>query len=64
MTREQAIERAQASFDDGTFQADLARRVALPTESQNPERAPLLVAYLGAELQPAFEAMGFACRIV
>jgi acetylornithine deacetylase/succinyl-diaminopimelate desuccinylase-like protein len=63
MTRERAIELAQASLNDGTLRVDLARRVALATESQNPERAPLLAAYLDVEMREAFEAMGFACRI-
>jgi acetylornithine deacetylase/succinyl-diaminopimelate desuccinylase-like protein len=40
----------------------LARRIAIPTESQNPERGPVLAQYLDDELQPAFEAMGFECR--
>jgi acetylornithine deacetylase/succinyl-diaminopimelate desuccinylase-like protein len=61
MTRTDAIARAEAYFDTGGFQVDLARRVAMPTESQNPERAPVLVEYIEAELKPAFEAMGFVC---
>ena len=35
MTREAAIARAEAYFDSGAYWADLARRVAMPTESQN-----------------------------
>src|SRR3546814_213863 len=48
-------------FDSGAFRALLARRLAGPTESQNPERAGELAAYLEAEMRPAFEAMGFTC---
>jgi hypothetical protein len=41
-TRTDAIARAVARFDDGSLQATLARLVAIPTESQNPDRAPEL----------------------
>ena len=62
MTRVSALSRAEQQFDSGEFRKLLARRIAIPTESQNPERAPVLAQYLGAEMQPAFEAMGFECR--
>lgn len=62
MTRTAAITRSEQHFDSGEFKALLARRIAIPTESQNPDRAPVLTKYLHDELQPAFEAMGFACR--
>jgi acetylornithine deacetylase/succinyl-diaminopimelate desuccinylase-like protein len=62
MDRTLAIESALNQFDSGEFRAALARRIAIPTESQNPERGPALAAYLHDEIQPAFEAMGFACR--
>lgn len=61
MSREAAIARAEAHFDSGAFKADLARRVAIPTESQNPERRAELPRYLDAVVRPEFEAMGFAC---
>ena len=62
MTRTAAISRAEQQFDSGEFRATLARRIAIPTESQNPDRGPVLAKYLHEELQPAFEAMGFECR--
>ncbi|MEO8081773.1 MAG: M20 family metallopeptidase [Caldimonas sp.] len=62
MTRSAAITRAGAHFDSGAFRATLASRIARPTESQNPDRADVLAAYLAEEIQPAFEAMGFECR--
>ncbi len=62
MTREQAIAKAELCFDSGAFRALLARRLALPTESQNPERAAVLADYLESEIRPAFEALGFTCR--
>jgi acetylornithine deacetylase/succinyl-diaminopimelate desuccinylase-like protein len=64
MTRAEAIVRAQRQFDSGEFRETLARRIAIPTESQNPERANVLVSYLEDELRPAFEAMGFDCRLL
>ena len=62
MTRSDAIELAQTQFDSGEFRQTLARRIAMATESQNPQRAAELGAYLNAELRPALEAMGFACQ--
>jgi acetylornithine deacetylase/succinyl-diaminopimelate desuccinylase-like protein len=62
MARADALARAAAYFDDGGLQADLARRVALPTESQNPNRVPELRRYIEHELTPAFETLGFSCR--
>ena len=38
MTRSAAITRAHQQFDSGEFRATLARRIAVPTESQNPVR--------------------------
>ena len=64
MGREAALARARAMFDSGQFQRDLARRIAMPTESQNPSRAPVLAGYLHDELQPSFEAIGFSCKIL
>ena len=64
MSREGAIARARVHFDTGAFQADLARRVAMPTESQNPARAAELDRYLADEMKPALDRMGFACRTV
>ncbi len=62
MTRAQAIAQAEQCFDSGAFRTLLARRLALPTESQNPDRAAVLADYLEAEIRPAFEALGFTCR--
>src|SRR5215470_8442419 len=62
MTRAAAVARAEAYFDSGAFKTDLARRVAIPTESQNPERAEALARYLSTEMVPAFEQLGFKCR--
>jgi acetylornithine deacetylase/succinyl-diaminopimelate desuccinylase-like protein len=64
MTRATALQAAYRQFDSGEFKQVLARRIALPTESQNPERAPALLRYLDEEIRPAFEAMGFECRLL
>src|ERR1700681_1801641 len=64
MSREAAIASAEAYLDSGAFKTDLARRVAIPTESQNPERADALAGYLEAEMKPALEALGFRCRVL
>jgi acetylornithine deacetylase/succinyl-diaminopimelate desuccinylase-like protein len=64
MSREAAIAHAEAYFDSGAFKDDLARRVAIPTESQNPDRAAELGRYIDEEMRPAFEALGFICHVL
>ena len=56
MSRAAAISRAHAYFDDGGFLADLRRRVAIPSSSQEPERAAALRAYLTDEMVPLVAA--------
>ena len=46
MSRQDAVAGAAEYFDSGAFRADLARRVALPTESQGGDRRDVLKAYL------------------
>src|SRR5215217_2718372 len=64
MSREVAIARALHHLDTGAFKADLARRIAIATESQNPDRAGELLRYLEQEMCPAFESMGFTCTLL
>src|ERR1043165_7409356 len=64
MTRAAAIAAAEAYFDEGRFTQDLARRVAIPTESQIEERAPALHAYLAEEIAPSLARLGFQSEIV
>jgi len=64
MTRSAAIIGIEKYFDGGAFAADLARRVAIPTESQNPARRAELAAYLEAELQPSLARMGMSCKVL
>src|SRR3984893_13841725 len=64
MTRAAAIAAAEAYFDEGASPADLARRVAIPTESQVEERAPVLRTYLADEIMPSLARLGFTSDIV
>jgi hypothetical protein len=64
MTRTDAIARAHQHLHSGEFLRELDRRVAYPTESQNPERRDALRAYLEDELKPAFSQLDFSTRIV
>ncbi len=61
--RSAAIEAAAAAFDRGALLADLRRRVAYRTESQNPERGSELGRYLIDEIAPALERMGFRSSV-
>ena len=62
-SRDDAVALATDYLDSGGFEADLARRVAIPSESQTPEGLPHCARYLDREMVPAFEAMGFGCRV-
>jgi acetylornithine deacetylase/succinyl-diaminopimelate desuccinylase-like protein len=64
LTRDAAIGGALEYFDSGEFLADLTRRVAYRTESQNPDAAGILRAYLADEIVPSIERMGFEARII
>jgi acetylornithine deacetylase/succinyl-diaminopimelate desuccinylase-like protein len=64
MTRTDAIARARQQLHSGEFLAELDRRVAYPTESQNPERRDALRSYLEQELQPAFAQLDFSTRVI
>jgi acetylornithine deacetylase/succinyl-diaminopimelate desuccinylase-like protein len=61
MTRVDAIAGALAYFDDGRFHADLARRVAFRTESQE-ARQDQATAYLEQEIGPSLAQLGFHWR--
>jgi acetylornithine deacetylase/succinyl-diaminopimelate desuccinylase-like protein len=64
MTRADAIARAHHELHSGAFLAELDRRVAFQTESQNPERGDVLRAYLEQDLQPAFSKLDFTSRLI
>ena len=63
MSRDAALARAAQFFDDGEFFDLLARRVAVPSTSQEPDKRPALYAYLQEEIQPALDAMGYATSL-
>ena len=63
MTRESAISSATRYFDEGRLIEDIARRVAIRSESQIPESRPFLRQYLEAEIAPALTAMDFAVEV-
>jgi acetylornithine deacetylase/succinyl-diaminopimelate desuccinylase-like protein len=64
MSRAAAIARAQSHFDSGAFLVDLRRRVAIPSTSQEPERAGALRRYLEDEMAPSLAPLGFTSRIL
>ncbi len=64
MTRETALAHINQHFDGGAFMNDLARRVAIKTESQIPESHPYLRAYLTDEIGPTLQAMGYVIQIL
>jgi acetylornithine deacetylase/succinyl-diaminopimelate desuccinylase-like protein len=59
MTRSATIRLLETEFDDGSFLAELARRVAHRTESQRPGSGPELTSYLADELLPQLDSLGF-----
>src|ERR1700733_10119039 len=64
VSRTEAFRRAGQQLQSGDFLAELGRRVAYRTESQNSDRREVLRGYLEAELQPAFSQLGFSTRLV
>src|SRR5262245_55050282 len=64
VSRVAAIGRAQAYFDDGSFVADLGRRVAIPSSSQESGRADACLAYIRDEIAPALALLGFTNHIL
>lgn len=63
-SRDGAIARAHDRMDSGVYLEDLARRVAIPTESQVPEMADELYRYQREEMAPGFEALGFETTLL
>ena len=63
MSRAEAIKRAETVWDDGTFLRDLARRVAIRSESQEPASRGELDRYVEDEMRPTFAAMGYDVAI-
>lgn len=62
MTKHHALANVRQYLSDGHFADDLRRRVAIRSESQDPDQAPELARYLHAEIAPALVRMGFECQ--
>ena len=62
-TRDGALAAAREHFDSGAFLRDLARRVAIRTESQNPASGAELQRYLADEIAPSLATLGFTSTI-
>jgi acetylornithine deacetylase/succinyl-diaminopimelate desuccinylase-like protein len=63
-TREGAIARAEAYFDEGAFLGDLERRVAIATTSQDAGSMPALTDYVSAEMSPVLARLGYDCKVL
>src|SRR5262249_55630447 len=64
MSRAAATARAHSYFDRGGFVVDLGGRVAIPSTSQEPDRAPALRRYLDDEMVPSLAPLGFTSRVL
>ena len=62
-TRDGAIARIEAEYDSGDFIAMLAERVAIPTESQEPDRLPDLHRYPRDNISTYLTPLGYGCEI-
>ncbi len=62
--RAEAVQAAQALYDDGMFLRHLAALVAVPTESQMPERAGDLRRYCTDVLGPMAAEIGFTVEVL
>ncbi len=63
-TRDGAIARIEKYFDDGGFLAELQRRVAIPTTSQETDSGPALRAYLTDEMGPSLSKLGYDFQVI
>ena len=63
-TRDGAIGRAERYFDEGGFLADLQRRVAIPTTSQEQDSMPALQQYVAGEMTETLQKLGYECTVL
>jgi acetylornithine deacetylase/succinyl-diaminopimelate desuccinylase-like protein len=61
--RNLAVTKSVEQLDSGAYFESLARRVAIPTESQNPDRASDIVRYFTDEIGPVLTKMGFEVKL-
>lgn len=64
MGKSKALSRVRAYFEEGGFEQDLRRRVAIQSDSQTAEKADQLQLYLDQELGPSLVKLGFEVRIL
>ncbi len=62
-SRDEAIARALAGFDQGGFRERLAELVAIASTSQEPEHAPDVARYLDDAIRPWLERLGFRVSV-
>jgi acetylornithine deacetylase/succinyl-diaminopimelate desuccinylase-like protein len=63
-SRAGALQRAQSSFDDGSFVARLRTLVAVPTESQAADGLPHLTRYCCEAFGPMLAELGFSIAVL
>jgi len=63
-TREAALQFSIEYFDGGGFRTDLAKMVAIPSESQSSEGRIHLQEYLDISIIPILLEMGFTCQVL
>ncbi|MCF8468482.1 MAG: M20 family metallopeptidase [Sneathiella sp.] len=63
MNREDAIAGIEKYFDQGLFYNDLARRIAIPSTSQDADKRPALYDYLEKEIGPSLQKIGYQTSI-
>ncbi len=63
MSRSDALAAAARYFDEDGYFEDLARRIAIPSTSQESAFRPALQRYLGEEIGPWLEARGYSVAI-
>jgi acetylornithine deacetylase/succinyl-diaminopimelate desuccinylase-like protein len=61
--RQTALQFAAETMKNGQFIDTLTRRVAIASESQNPNASAELMRYLTDEIQPTLTKLGFDCEI-
>ena len=62
-TRDEALARVRVHFDGGEFQVDLARRIAIRTESQESSQRQELYRYLLSEIGPWLRRYDFSIEL-
>lgn len=64
MSKHHALASIRQHLSDGHFEADLRRRVAIQSESQDARQHHQLARYLSDEIEPALIRIGFECQSI